>query len=64
MYQRSSSMDPSAATLIVIPTYNERELLPQIVPAVRAAGRKPRLDRGRIVSATGTGEVATSCLVR
>jgi dolichol-phosphate mannosyltransferase len=27
----------AAATLIAIPTYNEREILPQIVPAVRAA---------------------------
>jgi dolichol-phosphate mannosyltransferase len=51
-------MDPSAATLIVIPTYNERELLPQIVPAVRAAVAEATVLIVDDNSPDGTGEVA------
>ena len=54
----------AAATLIVIPTYNERELLPQIVPAVRDAVPEATVlivDDG---SPDGTGVLANELAAR
>jgi dolichol-phosphate mannosyltransferase len=47
-----------AATLILIPTYNERELLPRIVPAVRAAAPEATVLVVDDNSPDGTGELA------
>jgi dolichol-phosphate mannosyltransferase len=51
-------MSVAAATLIAIPTYNERETLPQIVPAVRAAVPEATVLVIDDNSPDGTGAVA------
>jgi dolichol-phosphate mannosyltransferase len=51
-------MNAAAATLIVLPTYNERELLPQIVPAIRASVPEATVLVVDDNSPDGTGDLA------
>src|SRR5262245_4103825 len=48
----------AAATLVMVPTYNERDLLPRIVPAIRAAVPEATLMVVDDNSPDGTGELA------
>jgi dolichol-phosphate mannosyltransferase len=57
-------MDAAAATLIAIPTYNEREILPQIVPAVRAAAPAATVLIVDDNSPDGTGRLADELAAR
>jgi dolichol-phosphate mannosyltransferase len=50
----------ASKTLVVIPTYNERELVPKIVPAVRAAVPEATVLVVDDNSPDGTGEVANA----
>ncbi len=50
----------ASKTLVVIPTYNERELVPQIIPAVRAAVPEATVLVVDDNSPDGTGEVANA----
>src|ERR1051325_4243011 len=52
-----------APTLVVIPTYNERECLPQIVPAIRAAVPEATVMVVDDGSPDGTGELADQMAV-
>jgi dolichol-phosphate mannosyltransferase len=54
----------AAATLIAIPTYNERDLLPQIVPAVRAAVPEATVLIVDDNSPDGTGALANELAAR
>jgi dolichol-phosphate mannosyltransferase len=54
----------AAATLIAIPTYNEREILPQIVPGVRAAVPEATVLIVDDNSPDGTGAVADELAAR
>jgi dolichol-phosphate mannosyltransferase len=51
-------MKDEAATVIVLPTYNERELLPEIVPAIRAAVPEATVLVVDDNSPDGTGDLA------
>jgi dolichol-phosphate mannosyltransferase len=53
-------MSDADATLIVLPTYNERELLPRIVPAIRAAVPEATVLVVDDNSPDGTGELANA----
>ena len=57
-------MNDAAATLIVLPTYNEREVLPHIVPAIRAAVPEATVLVVDDNSPDGTGDLANELAAR
>src|SRR4029077_699525 len=57
---QSSMTGPQPSTLIMIPTYNERDLVSRIVPAVRAAVPEASVLVIDDNSPDGTGDVANA----